>query len=102
VSSRRVESFLAAYPDSIQETALAARRLVRSVLPGIAESVDEPAKLIGYRYGEGYKGVICTLVMSRNGVKLGIFRGTELADPSGLMAGTGKVHRHVQGIVPAR
>jgi hypothetical protein len=39
---------------------------------------------------------VCTLIMSQTGVKLGIFRGSELPDPKGLMAGAGKVHRHVQ------
>jgi hypothetical protein len=29
-------------------------------------------------------------------VKLGIVRGTDLPDPKRLMAGAGKVHRHVQ------
>jgi hypothetical protein len=95
-SSQDVEAFLARYPAPVQDTAAAARRLLKTHLPGIAETVDEAAKLLGYRYGPGYKGVVCTLIMSQTGVKLGIFRGAELPDPKGLMAGAGKVHRHVQ------
>jgi hypothetical protein len=95
-SSQHVETFLAAYPENVRETALAARRLLEDTLPGAAETVDESAGLLGFSYGPGYKGVICTLIMSQSGVKLGIFRGSELSDPKHLMSGAGKVHRHVQ------
>jgi hypothetical protein len=70
--------------------------LLKDLLPGAAETVDESAKLLGYSYGPGYKGVLFTLILSQTGVKLGIFRGAELPDPKSLMAGTGKVHRYVQ------
>jgi hypothetical protein len=95
-SSKQVDAFLAAYPQQVRAIAAAARRLLAALLPGIAETVDESAKLVGYSYGPGYKGVVCTLIMSQTGVKLGIFRGSELPDPKHLMAGAGKVHRHVQ------
>jgi hypothetical protein len=62
--SPHVDSFLAAYPEQVRETALAARRLLEGVLPGAAETVDESARLIGYCYGPGYDGLICTLIMS--------------------------------------
>jgi hypothetical protein len=39
--------------------------------------------------------------MSRNGVKLGLFRGSELPDPKRLLKGAGKVHRHVHLRSPA-
>jgi hypothetical protein len=90
------DAFLATYPEQVQETAAAARRLLQDALPGIAETVDESAKLLGYSYGPGYKGLVCTLIMSQTGVKLGLFRGSELPDPRHLMTGAGKVHRHVQ------
>ncbi|HEY9183527.1 MAG TPA: DUF1801 domain-containing protein [Gammaproteobacteria bacterium] len=91
-----IDAFLARYPDSVRETAAAARKLLKTHLPDVAESLDEAAKLLGYSYAPGYKGLVCTLIMSQTGVKLGIFRGSELPDPKGLMAGEGKVHRHVQ------
>jgi hypothetical protein len=95
-TSQHVETFLSAYPEQVRETASAARELLKDMLPGVAETVDESAKLLGYSYGPGYKGVLFTLIMSQTGVKLGIFRGSELPDPKHLMAGAGKVHRHVQ------
>ena len=95
-TSQQVDAFLSAYPQPVQETASAARRLLKAMLPGVAETVDESATLLGYSYGPGYKGVLFTLIMSQTGVKLGIFRGAELPDPKHLMAGAGKLHRHVQ------
>jgi hypothetical protein len=95
-SAAEVESFLAAYPAGVRELAGAARKALAKALPGVAETVDGSAKLLGYSYGSGYKGLVCTLIMSKTGVKLGIFRGAELPDPARLLQGTGKVHRHVQ------
>jgi hypothetical protein len=90
------DSFLAAYSDDVRALANAARRALAKALPRATESVDRPAKLLGYSYGPGYKGLVCTLIMSKTGVKLGIFRGSELPDPASLMEGSGKVHRYVQ------
>ena len=85
----------------MRELANAARKALAKALPGAAESVDTSAKMLSYSYGPGYKGLVCTLIMSKTGVKLGIFRGSELPDPDGLMQGAGKVHRHVQLRSPA-
>ncbi len=95
-SQKDIESFLASYPAEVGELAHAARRLLGEALPGAEETLDQKARVIGFGYGPGYKGCVCTLIMSQKGVKVGIFRGSELPDPKGLMAGSGKVHRHVQ------
>ena len=91
-----IDVFLAAYPDGVRKLAAAARKALAKALPGAVEGVDKPAKMLRYSYGPGYKGLVCTLFMSKTGVKLGIFRGAELPDPAGLMQGAGKVHRHVE------
>ena len=91
----QVDELLAGYPEPVQQTAAAARALLTSMLPGIQENADVSAKLIGYSYGPGYKGLLFTLILSQKGVKLGIFRGAELPDPKALMTGEGKVHLHV-------
>jgi hypothetical protein len=96
-----IDELLGAYPDAVRATAAAARELLTRVLPDIEEKADFSAKLIGYSYGPGYKGVVCTLILSKTGVKLGLFRGAELPDPKKLMGGEGKVHRHVQLRSPA-
>jgi hypothetical protein len=69
--------------------------MLKRALPGIEETLDGGGKLIGYRYGPGYTGLLCTLILSRRGVKLGIVRGASLTDPMRLLTGRGKVHRHV-------
>lgn len=91
-----VTSFLHTYPRDVKVLAAATRRMVKRVLPGTSEAVDTSRKLIFYRYGPGYKGLVCTLILSRTGLKLGIVRGAELRDPEGLLRGQGRVHRHVQ------
>jgi hypothetical protein len=90
------DAFLAPYPAAVRALADAARKTLARALPGVAERVDASAKLLAYSYGPGYKGLVCTLIMSKTGVKLGIFRGAELPDPLKLLRGAGKVHRHVQ------
>ena len=94
--AKDIESFLAPYPPEVSDLALSARDFLAKALPGAEETLDESAKLLGYGYGPGYKGLLCTLLLSKNGIKLGISHGSELPDPKQLMQGSGKVHRHVQ------
>ncbi len=54
----------------------------------------EPAYL-GYNYCRGYKGTVATLILSKTGVKIGVPYGASLPDAMHLLAGAGKVHRHV-------
>lgn len=89
------EAFLAAYPPEVERLALATRARVLAALPGVDESVDGPARMLAYAYGPGYAGMVCTIIPSRKGVKLGLYRGAALPDPDGLLTGAGKVHRHV-------
>jgi hypothetical protein len=91
-----IDTLLRAYPEDVQILTLQARKSLREWLPDAGESVDESARMLAYRYGPGYKGMVCTLLLSKSGVKLGLVGGAALADPRGLLAGTGKVHRHVQ------
>jgi hypothetical protein len=90
-----IASLLGRYPKEVQAVAASTRELLKRALPGIDETLDGGGKLIGYRYGPGYIGLVCTLILSQRGVKLGIVRGATLADPMSLLTGRGKVHRHV-------
>jgi hypothetical protein len=92
----KIEVFIGRYPPEVRDVALAARAFLAQALPGAEETLDEAARLMGYGYGPGYKGLVCTLLMSKTGVKLGIACGSELPDPKRLMQGKGRVHRHVQ------
>jgi hypothetical protein len=49
-------------------------------VPDATETVDRSARLVGYRYGTGYKDTLCTLLLGQTGVKVGIARGSELPD----------------------
>lgn len=91
-----VEALLRSYPEDVQILVLQARKTVREWLPDVGESVDASARMLAYSYAPGYKGMVCTLLLSKSGVKLGLVGGAALADPRGLLAGAGKVHRHVQ------
>jgi hypothetical protein len=91
-----IDAFLATYPALVAELAHGARRLLEDTLPGATETLDKTARVIGYGFGPGYKGVVCTLILSQKGVKLGIARGSDVPDPHQLMGGSGKVHRHVE------
>jgi hypothetical protein len=95
-ATRTVEKLLRSYPSDVQALALGARRLIGQLLPKVEESVDSSAPVVGYGYGPGYRGMVCTLILSKSGVKLGLVRGAELEDPRGLLEGSGKVHRYVQ------
>ena len=89
------ETLLKQYEPKIQALGHAARSGVLAAFPGAAESVDEKARMLAYSYGPGYKGLVATLIFSKGGVKIGIPFGAGLPDPAGLLAGAGKLHRHI-------
>ncbi|MDP9162057.1 MAG: hypothetical protein M3O09_17760 [Acidobacteriota bacterium] len=68
---------------------------MKTAFPGVLETADAKGKLIAYSYGRGYKGVVATLILSKTELKIGIPFGATLTDPTGLLKGGGKVHRHV-------
>lgn len=90
-----VLSFLAGYPAAVQGIAVELRLMIMSAMPGIHEILDRSAKIIGYGFGEGYRDMVCSIIPSKHGVKLGIVEGASLADNTGLLQGNGKRHRYV-------
>jgi hypothetical protein len=91
-----IDQFLASYNPEICTLALQVRSLVLEVMPGAIEQVDVPSKLIAYGYGKKYADLVFTLMPTKAWVTLGVYRGSHLPDPHGLLEGTGKVHRHVK------
>ena len=67
--SRNAEDVLGAFPSEVQDLAREARRLLLKLLPGAAETVDPTAAVLSYGYGSGYRGMICTVLLSKSGVK---------------------------------
>jgi hypothetical protein len=94
-SAKELDDLLVAYPANVQEIARGLRTLILAAVPDANEMVDAPARVIGFGYGDGYKGMICTIILSKQGVKLGVVGGASLPDPNGLLEGSGKKHRYV-------
>jgi hypothetical protein len=68
---------------------------MKAAFPRAVETADLKARLIGFGYGPGYKGTVATLILSKGGVKIGIPYAASVPDPTGLLTGSGKVHRYV-------
>ncbi len=90
------QEFLATYPVAVKDIALSLRSLITKAIPEAEETVDRSGRVIGYNVGAGYAGLVCTIIPSKSGVKLGLVGGADLADPHHLMEGKGKRHRYVQ------
>jgi len=86
---------VAQYGPQTQALIAAARAALLAAFPNAEETVDLQARVLGYGYGPGYKGIIATLILSKTGVKIGIPYGAALPDPEGLLTGAGRVHRHI-------
>src|SRR5580700_11144090 len=93
---RTPESLLELYPANVRALAQNARIALAKWLPRSQQNADPAAPVIAFSYGPGYKGLVCTLILSKTGVKIGLSHGSELTDPDGLLAGAGKVHKHIQ------
>src|SRR4051812_32888888 len=92
---KELNDLLTGYSHNVREVALGVRKPILKAVPEAHEMVDAPARVIGYGHGDGYKGMICTIILSKGGVKLGIVNGASLPDPNGLLEGSGKKHRYV-------
>ena len=92
----KVEKILMKYNESISSLGLHLRQFLLSQLDGCTETPDLSANMIAYGYGTGYIDTICTIIPSKKGIKLGLYRGSELPDPEKLLTGSGKVHRYVE------
>lgn len=90
-----VEKILRSYDETTSALAFQLRDFLLQHLDNISELPDNTANIIGYGYGPGYKELICTIMLSKQGVKLGFYKGTELPDPAHLLTGSGKVHKFV-------
>jgi hypothetical protein len=72
------------------------RKVLFENLPDITEQIDASARLIAYCYGQKYAELICVIIPSKRGLKLGFNRGVDLPDPDNLLKGTGKISRYVE------
>ena len=92
----QIERFSSNYGTKVLQHFLKLRKVIFANLPDILEQPDLPAKMISYTYGQKYSELICVIIPSKKGLKLGFNRGTELQDPKKLLAGTAKISRYVE------
>lgn len=85
-----VDDYFGKLPAAQQEIVVALRALIRKAAPKLEETVKW-----GYPCYVGTARV-CSIMAFKDHVNLAFFRGTELADPEGLLEGTGKGMRHVK------
>jgi len=90
------DGILSKYDEEVSKLGFQLRDFLLKELKQIIEYPDGPANIIGYGFGPGYKQLLCTIIPSKKGIKLGFYKGSELPDPNKLLAGSGKVHRYVE------
>ena len=95
-ANKKIDEFLSGYSEEVFVNALKLRQVLVEHLPGIIEQIDIPAKMIAYCYGQKYADMICTIIPSKKGIKLGFYKGVDLPDPNKLLKGTGKISRYVE------
>lgn len=96
VVNKDMDSFLSQYSEQVFSNALILRELILKNLPEVQEQIDIPAKMIAYCYGQKYAEMVCTLIPSQKGLKLGFYKGTDLPDPENMLKGNGKLSRYVE------
>jgi hypothetical protein len=93
---KKVDAFLSQYDEQVFSNALKLREVLFANLPDIIEQLDISAKMIAYCYGQKYSEMICTIIPSKKGLKLGFYKGIDLPDPDNLLEGSGKISRYVE------
>ncbi|MBX2921626.1 MAG: DUF1801 domain-containing protein [Chitinophagaceae bacterium] len=91
-----IDNFLTQYSEEVFSNAQKLREIILENLPGVLEQIDIPAKMIAYAYGQKYIEMICILIPSTKGLKLGFYKGMDLPDPENLLSRNGKISRYIE------
>jgi hypothetical protein len=96
-------SFLEAYEPRVRGLALATRKLVLGQAPDASELIYDAYNAVATGYGFTGRPSECFIHIAvyAKWVNLGFHRGSELEDPQGLLAGTGRLVRHIRISEPA-
>lgn len=94
--SKALDNFLSQYSEDVVSNAFKLREIILKNLPEVQEQIDIPAKMIAYSYGQKYIEMVCTLIPSKKGLKLGFYKGADLPDPENLLNGNGKISRYIE------
>ena len=91
------EDVFGACPDTVAEVAVALREVVLRLHPEAVEVARPGEKSVCFGFGEKKNSEAYLYLMpQKNRVNLGFFSGATMADPDGLMEGTGTALRHVK------
>lgn len=84
-------------PADVQSLALALRGLILRLDPGVVEVARPGDGAVTFGHGpRKMKDGYAYLAPHRDRVNFGFYHGATLADPAGLLEGTGKALRHVK------
>ena len=90
------DTLLANHTPEIQETARALRGVLAAAFPEAVEQVDFGNKLLAVGKSMAMRDLTFAIIPHSAHVNLQLADGVELADPNGLIEGTGKRIRHVK------
>ena len=90
------ERLLANHTPVVAETARALRRVLAAAFPEAVEQVDFGNKLLAVGKSMAMRDLTFAIIPHSAHVNLQLADGVDLADPTGLVEGTGKRIRHVK------
>ncbi len=94
----KIESFVAEFDPQLAKTIRSCRKELRKQLPNAVEQVYDNYNFlaIGFCTTERTSDCIVSLACSAKGVALSFYYGAALADPAGLLLGSGKQNRFIR------
>lgn len=96
VAPMLIKNYLSQFPARIEQISLTLGILIKDTIPNLLERVYPGWRLIGYRQGTEKKSrYFCFVAPHADHVRLGFEYGAFLADPRGVLEGTGSQVRHV-------
>lgn len=93
-----LERFLKGYPPEVAKLFMATRKVVLEAAPDCTEMVYDAYSAVAaaYTFSGRFKEAFCHIAAYSRYVNLGFNRGAELADPKGLLVGSGSRIRHIR------
>ena len=91
-----VDELLSRSSPDVRAIARRLREVILEALPGVTETVDLPDNLLAYGTGGRMRDLVVGIIPHSAHVNVQFLDGVALADPPGLVEGTGKRIRHVK------
>lgn len=91
-----VDRLLAGHTPELQAIERALRATIRREVPDAVEQVDFGNKLIAFGRSMRMRGLLFAIIAHTSWVNLQLADGVDLADPHGIIEGSGKRIRHIK------